>query len=68
VNRPPVTALRIPLPGRLRERAAADAARRGLDLRAWAAQTLEAHLAGCSCSHTGPAAEPSAPAEPAAGD
>ena len=59
--------LRVPIPDKLRERAEADAARRGLNLRAWATETLEAHLAGCACDHAGrpadPAAEPSDPRE-----
>jgi hypothetical protein len=65
VSRPPSRPLHVPIPAALRVRAEADAARRGLELRAWAVQTLEAHLAGCGCSHAARPAEPAAPPEPA---
>jgi hypothetical protein len=56
-------ALHVPLPAHVRTRAAADTARRGLGLQTWAAETLEAHLAGCACAHGARVVEPVAPPE-----
>jgi hypothetical protein len=60
VSRRAPAALHVRLPEPLARLAKADATRRGVDLRTWITETLEAVLAGHACRHAGRVVEPPA--------